>query len=248
MIKKLTLLLAATFSIMAAKAQDTAHADISVALDSPAPNVVIPYGDTAHLSFTYTNHGPDVLPAGDTLFFVASGGIVLYSKLLMDLPVNSGITMNDVVYYFNPTEDSIHLDVCIVHIPQSSVQYTGGSHPATTYVDNDTTNDMSCVSIILDGPTVGIGDRKVVAEALTLYPNPATDQLYADFSAQGSKELKAVVKDIAGRVVSVKMLQSRSGAGVQKYGIDVSGLHPGIYFLELGSGEKTARGKFVIAR
>lgn len=232
------------------QAQDTATCDISVALTSPSANLEVPYGDTAFLSFTYTNHGPDVLPAGDTLFFAATGNIVLYSRLFQDVPVNGGIVMNNIVYYFNPTQDSINMDVCIVHIPQASVNYTGGGHPVTTYIDDDTTNDRSCVSILLKGPQPSsIFERNTAAAGLTLYPNPATDQVYIDIAVTDNrKSLPVTIRDITGRVVSVQTLQTIRAAGAQKYTLDVSALKSGIYFAELSPGDKPARGKFVISR
>lgn len=247
MMKKITLLAAVLTSAIAVKAQDTARCDISVQLNAPTDGLIVPYGDTVFVSFDFTNHGPDVLPAGDSVFFVASGNLVLFSKLIQDLPVNGTISMNDMVYYYNPTQDSVPLDVCILHIPQSVVTYPGGGHPATTYLDDNTANNSGCASVLLQGPSggTGIGSRNSTAENLYLFPNPASDKLQFDFLPGAAGNTLAVVKDITGRVVSSKNISPATGG---RHSLDVATLKPGIYFLELSAGKHIVRGRFVIAR
>lgn len=167
-----SLLGAATF----ANAQ-VRNADISVEITSPTNNQVYAVGDTAWLSFNYTNHGPDVLPAGDTLFFY-SGGQVVYSLLTQDMPVNATFQYNNIIYYLNNTGSDISGELCLLHLKQSDIIYADSTNPMTTYVDNNATNDTSCVNVTLQGGTgTGIKDA-VVENGFEFYPNPAVDQVF----------------------------------------------------------------------
>jgi len=83
------------------------------------------------------------------------------------------------------------------------------------------------------GPGVGIEDVSHSA-SFSIYPNPANEVLYMDSDA----ELNSVqVFDMAG-----KMLQEIHMGGAQKGTLDVSGLHKGMYILEIEtlSGETRA--------
>lgn len=233
-----------------AHGQTIRNSDISVEITSPATNVVVPYGDSVIVSFNYTNHGPDVLPAGDTLFFSTSAGVI-YSALLMDLQVNGTIMMNDFLIFWNPTEDSITADICVLHIPQSSVQYQNGSSPATTYIDPDTTNDLSCISAHFEGlsdSTTAVPHIAQSSSQLSIFPNPATSQIqFSDPTLENWNLSTVFISDISGRVI-LKADPKRSSP--HSYSVDISNLVNGIYFLEVNSqdGKNSQKAKFVISK
>jgi hypothetical protein len=254
MIKKLTLgiAIAMAFSSYALAQNPIKHCDVSVEITAPQSNAVLPYGDSFHLSFNYTNHGPDALVTGDTLFFLAGGSLVLYSKLLVDLPVNGTIMMNDAALFYNPTTDSLATDICVLHLKQSDVMYNAGGSPATTYIDDDTTNDMSCVPVVLLGTTdssIGIHTVHAVTENLVLYPNPAKDHVNFYFTnSNNAGSLKISLTDMMGRVVATEVLDASKLLTQKQYVLNISSLEPGMYFIDIEANGKRARGKFTVAK
>jgi len=254
MIKKLTLAvaIAMAFSGYALAQNPIKHCDVSVEITAPASNAVLPYGDSFHLSFNYTNNGPDALVAGDSLFFLVSGGLVLYSTLLVDLPVNGTIMMNNAAYVYNPHTDSIAMDLCVLHLKQSDVTYNAGGSPATTYIDDDTSNDMSCVPVVLLGTTdstIGIHAVSAGTENLVLYPNPAKDHVNFYFTnSNNAGSLKVSLTDMMGRVIATEVLDAGKSLAQKQYTLNISGLQPGMYFMNIEANGKRARGKFVVSK
>lgn len=250
MLKKLTTLaLVSIFAFNFANAQTIKNCDISVEITSPVNNAVIPHGDSVFVSFNYTNHGPDVLPAGDTLFFDSPAG-VLFSALLIDLPVNSTIIMNNSLIVWNPTNDTLSADICILHVPQDSITYANGSHPTKTYNDSNTVNDLSCVHIFLKGLDSTTAIKNIGSEnpLLSLYPNPAKDVIHFQLNQQlQSVYSNAIITDIQGRIVkTVTPLRSVGN----EYSINISNLNNGIYFIELQSQDAVnkVKGKMIISK
>jgi|GEM_PF-1429873 len=252
MLRKFTsLLLAGTMIAVTSMAQTIKNSDISVEITSPANNTTVPFGDSLFLSFNYTNNGPDVLPAGDTLFFYI-GGQVIYSYLLVDLGVNATMMMNNVVYFYNTTTEQSEGDICVIHIPQSSVIYSDSTVPTTTYIDSDTTNDVSCISVVMEGSTdttTSIHNISNKNLQLNLYPNPTNGVINFDYTATlANQNLKAIISDVTGRIILSKDLKVQAPIIQQQYALDVSDIHPGIYFIEIQDGSNRSNGKFTISK
>lgn len=219
------------------------NADISVEITSPADNVTIPAGDSLYLSFDYTNNGPDMLPAGDTLFFF-SGGIVLYSYLNADLPVGGGISMNDMVYYHNPTNEPITGSFCMLHIPQSAVTYpNGGGMAQTTYQDNNPLNDTACIRATLETTPSSLKAVKAPKNQFEIFPNPASEKLFVNLLQNGSEVTISIINNL-GQVVSTKQVN----AAQEKAELDVAQLPAGIYFIRQVAGAANASARFTIQR
>ena len=72
--------------------------------------------------------------------------------------------------------------------------------------------------------TVGTGHAGHDA-TMTLYPNPATDELY--LMAHSSETTKIRLIDIQGRVLKTQILPAING----RTNIDIQGLKTGLYFL-----------------
>jgi hypothetical protein len=77
---------------------------------------------------------------------------------------------------------------------------------------------------------------------LSLLPNPATGDRVR-FSSPWSGRARLTVRDLSGRAVMSKRIQSRAGAA--QY-LDVSGCAPGVYMVELDFGTGTATAKLAI--
>lgn len=81
---------------------------------------------------------------------------------------------------------------------------------------------------------------------LEAFPNPAQDQLTLLFTAEGSLSLD--VMDAEGRVVMRRSLE-RSGAGLFREQLDVSGLSAGLYTaLVSGADGQLGMTRFLVQR
>lgn len=227
------------------------HADISVQLTQPQNDTTIHYGDSLYVSYTYTNNGPDALPAGDTLFFGVNLNYVWYSVLLQDMHPGNTFIYNDIVYITNPTDSTLSFDLCLFQLPQSAVRYTNGYTPQTTYIDDDSSNDKSCVHVTLEGPdTTNTGIHDVALnkpEALSLFPNPASGKASFNFAAlPPEKTITMKIKDITGRTVLSEVFDIHSGNRESAYSFDVSNLQQGMYLVTLETSHRKLEGKLVV--
>ncbi|HET8572499.1 MAG TPA: T9SS type A sorting domain-containing protein [Edaphocola sp.] len=225
------------------------HADISVQMIKPAVDTTVAYGDSLYISFNYTNNGPDMLPAGDTLFF-GIGGLLIYSVILQPMLPGNTFVYNDVAYFHNPTDSTLSFDLCVAIVPQADVQYTNGGIPATTYIDDDSTNDMNCHHVTLQGPDSNTNSIHGWAftgiNALRVYPDPVAENLSFELPGQrhGSPSVSIVVSDMTGRIV-LKQEAGEPLAGEQRFSVNVSALPSGVYILKAYAGTQSWRAKFV---
>lgn len=237
-----TALLCSSFSF----AQNTLpHADISVHMTKPSVDTTIAHGDSLWISFNYTNNGPDMLPVGDTLFFDISG-LLIYSVILQPMLPGNTFIYNDVAYFYNPTDSALSADLCIAIVPQSTIQYTNGGTATTTYIDDDSINDVECHHVILEGPdSTNTGIRNLALSGvnnLQVYPNPVIDKLHFELpSEHQNTTLNIVVSDMTGRIVMERQATATKG----DYSVNVSTLPSGMYFLKTQAGAQFWQSKFV---
>ncbi|MEO9531220.1 MAG: T9SS type A sorting domain-containing protein [Crocinitomicaceae bacterium] len=82
---------------------------------------------------------------------------------------------------------------------------------------------------------------------LSVYPNPANDQVNLSFNLANNEKVAYFVTDITGKVIySVSETELQSGA--QKFTIDTNNLTDGVYFINLQIGGKNITKKLVIAK
>jgi hypothetical protein len=79
--------------------------------------------------------------------------------------------------------------------------------------------------------------------SLTVYPNPATDNINFEFSLDKTSPVTVRVADVTGRTVLTKDL-GKVSQGSQKVSLDVSSLKSGVYMIELNSDGRRAISKF----
>lgn len=248
--KMITLLSAAVLWSGLSFAQSTLpHADISVQLTKPSVDTTVAYGDSLYVSFNYTNNGPDMLPSGDTLFF-AIGGLLFSSVLTQPMLPGNTFVYNDIAYFHNPTDSTLALDLCIAIVPQADVQYTNGGVPATTYIDDDSTNDVNCHHLILQGPDTSTNGIHNLASSgvnnLQVYPNPVLNTLSFELPGHDQvSSLNLVISDMTGRVVLEQKNEAVQTDINGRYSLNVSTLPSGVYILKTQAGTQSWRAKFV---
>lgn len=90
---------------------------------------------------------------------------------------------------------------------------------------------------------VGIAD-KTTDNSIRVYPNPAKDKMEISFPETLSGSITLIINDLAGRTI---LKQNIPDAGT-KYSIDVTGMTPGMYLLNVNSEKNTFLKKVIISR
>ena len=68
---------------------------------------------------------------------------------------------------------------------------------------------------------------------LSVYPNPATDNIYVDYSLTDAYKVTFRLMDAAGKVIAIDNVEA--AAGDNKYSMNVSNLSKGFYMIEISS-------------
>ena len=89
---------------------------------------------------------------------------------------------------------------------------------------------------------LGISDIAILANSLSLYPNPASDELNIKFEANDKARVSLV--DMVGREVSV--IAYTGSAGIQEISYNTSSIAKGIYLVRVQSGAETITKKVVL--
>lgn len=115
------------------------------------------------------------------------------------------------------------------------------SRPFVIDIDNDGLNDIFCGSIgggvlLFSGDATSHASRGEARQGMLVYPNPASDFLRVEGSLTADHG-QYVIYDVTGRVVNAGQYRGET--------IDISSLRPGIYILEVGSGNTAHRGVWV---
>ena len=228
----------------------TRQTNLAVTLNSPAegsslvPNVKVP------LTVAIKNNGPGNLVVGDTIFYRTSlmtgtqvGGVILQSainngqtlSLTLDTLTNNGT---------GTTDQTVNFCVRVLD-PNTSGLTVGGNPFTATYSDPDTTNNDDCNSIIIKKGTVGIFEfNDKSQEQLTLFPNPASDNISFELNFTKPENVQVSVKDITGREILRKDFGKIQAGNTTPFTLDVSKLRAGMYIIEMNGEERKAVGRF----
>ncbi len=77
-----------------------------------------------------------------------------------------------------------------------------------------------------------------------IYPVPSSDIVSVDYNAKFGSDVRIVLYDISGRVVSVEKFSAVSG--MNKIKVDISRFNPGVYFIKIeNSGKQMFYGKLI---
>lgn len=213
--------------------------DMAVNLVSPADGAVINAFASFNITVTITNNGPDDLIAGDTLYYntpsmfaLATAPYVLQQQIASG--TSATVTLTTAVNINENTEDQTG-PYCVKVL--SKPDHTG------SFIDTaEPTNNTDCNNVTLkaSGPT-GIEDLSDGRNNLKLYPNPAGQMVTLDLGKNHLGKTVTVIRDLSGRELSRKT-QDKLPKELQ---LDISGLAPGLYFVELQSEQGRFSGRFV---
>jgi hypothetical protein len=212
----------------------------------PAANQTYNYKDTVKFSFNIKNNGPAAIDPTDTIYYapVGSTSVQFYTGNTIANGATTA-TISSGFYYYKDTVAQHTLNVCFEILDQSTIT-KGGVPVGVTYTDADTTNDIGCVSFTVKGKTTSILDLRNNVEQLSLYPNPANNQVNFTLDINKASNVTVSIKDITGREVSRKDFGAIKSGNNVPFQVDVNNLTSGTYFIELNADERKAVGKISV--
>jgi hypothetical protein len=226
--------------VAAAQAQQ-ASCDMAVTLVSPAAGAVINAYASYNITVTIKNNGPDALSTGDTLYYNTPSMFALATApyvLTQNIPPGNSatVTLTTSVNVNENTED-VTADYCVKVISKPT-----NDGP---FIDPSLTNNTSCNSVTFKpvGPT-SVNELTQGRNSLKLYPNPANGteiRLATGNNIAGAATV--MIRDIAGRELSRQAVQV--AAHTESLQLDISGLVPGLYFVEVRQDKGRFSGRFV---
>ncbi len=84
-------------------------------------------------------------------------------------------------------------------------------------------------------------------DGLTIYPNPSYDRVYIAFELQRKETVEARLMNLEGQVMISRPL-GQLIPGAHSIEMDLEGLAPGFYLMQLGAGQQSLTRKLIIAR
>jgi hypothetical protein len=90
---------------------------------------------------------------------------------------------------------------------------------------------------------IAANTKALVAQDMTLYPNPATNELNITISSVKAQSIDVKIFDMTARSIMVTQVSAQAGKNLLS--LNVSDLSNGLYFIEVGSGGARVRRPFV---
>jgi hypothetical protein len=120
----------------------------------------------------------------------------------------------------------------LIHEPNKVLTFELVDYPAYMVLENGQTTRM--LTIIDNDPAApregGFAESLTAGEALTAYPNPATDRLTVRFRAVQEAAERVEVLDLTGRIVQVQSVQAIEG--LNEVTLDLANQPTGVYFVK----------------
>jgi hypothetical protein len=225
--KKLLFFVGAVFSFGFASAQITY--DLEMELVSPANNQAIVAGQPFVWAFQISNHGPDAIPTGDTIFFnFTMGSSTLgnyYILLATDFAANTTRNYGDTITITGGSSvSSTQLCMAITRVGGVSA---GG--------EIDPTNWQDCNTISYNNSGVNTIDYQInTPENLSYF---AGGRIFINVKGvMDAKQLTYEVMNIAGQTITSGSVRVENFTAKQE--VAMPGVASGIYILRLSDGQK----------
>lgn len=123
------------------------------------------------------------------------------------------------------------VDSILFEMKSSDNNAFGMKTPAFFSIDNFTT-----VS------TVGVHELESLS-GITLFPNPATQNIFLNYESMSPQVLTITLSDITGKELWNDQLQTQAGKSRQE--LNIQALEAGVYFIEVGDGSRSKKIKFI---
>ncbi len=129
------------------------------------------------------------------------------------------------------------------------IPYTWDGSNAATYnylTKNALTTKATIQSFVFNNAAVTKTALPVSSGKPVIYPDPSTGNINISYDHSSTGETQIQVFDIAGKIAFTKMAKAIKGNNICN--LDLSGLKPGTYYLELTDGGERNRVKFIIQK
>lgn len=94
--------------------------------------------------------------------------------------------------------------------------------------------------------TTGASENNAFANSVNLYPNPTKNEANIKLSLEKNEKLEVVIFDVLGKAVG-STIEMELEKGDQEIQINTSHLSNGVYFVQLNSGNKTAKIELIVS-
>jgi hypothetical protein len=214
--------------------------DMQVTLLEPAPSAVINANAQYNLRVNIVNNGPDTLFTGDTLYYnKPTQPLFTYSPYILTQPIAPNDNVNltlETLHNVNTNQQDETMDYYVYVV----------SNPLNNGAFIDTTNDANNYDVNTNvtfkaGQPTAVHDVEKNKNSLKIYPNPAGAQISFNIDASNTA-LTATISDISGRKVVSRTFNPKANV---EHSVDVFGLLPGIYIVQLQTEQGIATGKFI---
>lgn len=219
--------------------------DLEVIMVEPNETEVFKSGQTISLSIAVTNHGPDQILVGDSLFAILPDGSPTWGTMTTSVAVGGTTDLFSTEITLPTVSSNSTIDLCVQLADDPSTQITmGGSPVSVSYKDPIPGNNVACRELTVEGEPSSImaNSRK---NALLPFPNPATNFIQIPIE-NWDTDVFILIKDLSGRTVFDKLFPRENGGESIK--VNVEHLKEGVYLIERYDGETYSMGKITILR
>lgn len=242
--RNLMLLGMTAFSLTAAAQQRQVNLEIHI--DEPANGTVFQPGQTFPFTVSITNHGPDELVAGDSLFVITPSGEPTWGTLQEGIPVDSNFVLFSNELTVPSVESTGNMDLCVQLVDDPTTQITlSGSPISVSYIDPIPDNNVVCHTITIEATPSSISKHNIKSNALEVYPNPAGQLVHIPVNKTSKEAIMIQIRDISGKTV---LSEHFSSNGHETVNMNVGQLQEGIYIIESQQGNMRSTGKLSIMR
>lgn len=208
--------------------------DLKASLLTPAAGTVYMQGDTIKSSIEFKNLGTTNWIIGDTIGFQYNTGPDAYRFVIYrDVAPNDTLLLISPIQFIIQEDTNRTINFCVI------AQIRNAQNVLT---DANNNNNGECKSLTLKKKaTTSINDVNAIAKSLTVYPNPANNEIAFNAEAFTNKAFDIQVFDMAGRLVMTRSYKSANND--QK--IDISHLNSGLYQIRISQEGNRYIGKFL---
>lgn len=195
----------------------------------PVDTILLGSPVTTGINYYYANTGDTIL-SGDTLYFSRKIAATQIKWLGADSSgyiveeLRSNLVAGGNYYFFTKAQLS---------------GYAGANATSEDPVDS---NDYDA-TIVKWNCTTGINGLVKNNSTLTVFPNPASNNITVRNEFAATVNASVTVTDIAGRVVKSISL-GKQNAGTRSFNIDIADLNNGMYYIQFVAGDTRSISKF----
>ncbi len=237
--------------VMINNGPDTVKAsDTLIITDPNLDNTTVPAGQVA-IYYAYPS-GPVAIggPTDSTVFYdIKPGDTILNYQWIDSASRLSSLINADTPIIYDPSlGDSVYN---WVYTPYGTAPANGnyiwlaqclGFQDSLSVTDTGISNNLAAAAIVINC-TTAINDTKFSNVALTVYPNPTSDNIYFNYTLTKAAVVTSRIMDLTGRTLKTVNL-GKAAPGTQKFEINVNDLPAGTYLLEFTADDKKGISKF----